>query len=742
MLRIFLLLIIGNLVAFSAVLNIASGAKDANYYVLAKSMNNIARKSKNQKIIPIITKGSVENIKKLLSKKVDLAIVQNNIAFFAKNAHQPFVKYNENLRLVLPLFKEPIFIITNQKGINSLSQLHHKKIAIGDRESGLSESAKVILNVMSLLDTIQVYQIPESLAITKLQKKSLDAIFVNNLTPYLKDQINQEKLFIVPIPKSFIYKLKKTFPYFETHKFILLNKESISTVAVRSILITRNDVDSSTIYAIMKLLVQHYDELIFPDAYHTNINELFKIDTQLDWHNGAKEYFSEHHIITSSDKIFNKYFWYIFIASLFSIVALIFVFMLVLYRLGWLNRLNNSQRLVSYLQKIYFYTFKYKYILLLSFIILSYSIAVLIIKYFEHSWAIEHNVISVFDENPFFESSLWLFIFGATGYNGDFFPNSSEGKLLVSLIPMFGLGGFFALIGFITSDQIKKYILEAKGMVKINFNNHIIVCGWNDKTKLLIENLTHDNLSVKKDLVILTDNLDYNPVEKYNFNSQFVKYVYGSATDRESLDKANIADAATAIIIADATSSDPDARTILSILAIEKYSDKLLKENKRNKDIYTIAEIIDPANAQIANDADVDQVISLGDIESKIFTQSIQNPGVIKFVNEIFTYDNNNDIYSIDIVQGCKLIGKNYDEILFLLRKYEILLLSINIEANRTKENVEKLCNEYKLARAVITNPIDINEENYKLMENDSLIVLAQYENNITESLQQIKKEC
>jgi len=742
MLRIFLLLIIGNLVAFSAVLNIASGAKDANYYVLAKSMNNIARKSKNQKIIPIITKGSVENIKKLLSKKVDLAIVQNNIAFFAKNAHQPFVKYNENLRLVLPLFKEPIFIITNQKGINSLSQLRHKKIAIGDRESGLSESAKVILNVMSLLDTIQVYQIPESLAITKLQKKSLDAIFVNNLTPYLKDQINQEKLFIVPIPKSFIYKLKKTFPYFETHKFILLNKESISTVAVRSILITRNDVDSSTIYAIMKLLVQHYDELIFPDAYHTNINELFKIDTQLDWHNGAKEYFSEHHIITSSDKIFNKYFWYIFIASLFSIVALIFVFMLVLYRLGWLNRLNNSQRLVSYLQKIYFYTFKYKYILLLSFIILSYSIAVLIIKYFEHSWAIEHNVISVFDENPFFESSLWLFIFGATGYNGDFFPNSSEGKLLVSLIPMFGLGGFFALIGFITSDQIKKYILEAKGMVKINFNNHIIVCGWNDKTKLLIENLTHDNLSVKKDLVILTDNLDYNPVEKYNFNSQFVKYVYGSATDRESLDKANIADAATAIIIADATSSDPDARTILSILAIEKYSDKLLKENKRNKDIYTIAEIIDPANAQIANDADVDQVISLGDIESKIFTQSIQNPGVIKFVNEIFTYDNNNDIYSIDIVQGCKLIGKNYDEILFLLRKYEILLLSINIEANRTKENVEKLCNEYKLARAVITNPIDINEENYKLMENDSLIVLAQYENNITESLQQIKKEC
>ena len=743
MFRIFFVLSFFTLYTFAASYQIASSPKGTSYYILAQSISNLAKNENIQDIVPLATNGSVENIKLLLAKKVDFAIVQNDIAFFAKNAHQPFLEYNDNLQLILPLFKEPIFVLTNIKGINALTQLRNKKIAIGDIESGLSESAKVVLNSINILDSIQINQIPENISIQKLNNGTLNAIFVNNLTPALKKEINKGKLFIVPISKTLVHKLQNTFPYFETHKFTLENQEIVSTIAVRSILITRSDFDVQTVYSIIQLLTKHYNNLVFPDAYHTNLNELFKIDTQLDWHDGVQKYFHQHKIITSSDKIFNKYFWYIFIATIFSIAIVLFVLALTLYKLGWLNRFHNNQALISLLQKIYFYTFKYKYILLISFIVLSYSIAVLIIKYFEHSWAIEHNVISVFDENPFLESSLWLFIFGATGYNGDFFPNSSEGKLLVSLIPMFGLGGFFALIGFITSDQIKKYILEAKGMAKINFNNHIIICGWNDKTRLLVENLTHDNLSIKKNIVILTDNLDYNPVEKYDFNTQFVKYVFGLPTNRESLDKANIQEASTAIIVSDTNSSDPDARTILSVLSIERYCDDLAEQNIRDKakDIYTIAEIVDPSNMQTAKDAKVDQVISLGDIESKIFTQSVQNPGVIKFIDEIFTYDDYNDIYSFPIEKGCKLIGKNYDEALLILRKHDILLLSINTEANRTPQELSIFLKKNKLSRAVITNPIDIDEENYQLIENDLLIVLAKYEERVTQALQKIQKE-
>jgi len=737
--KISLLLLLVPLFLYSAIIKVASSPINTSYYNLAVSMDSILKSKNSKKLVVIPTHGSVENIKKLLTKDVDLAIVQNDIAFFAKNGHQPFLESHDNLKLVLPLFKEPIFVLTNIKGINSLSQLHHKKIAIGNINSGLSESAKVILNSINILESIKTYQLEENISVTKLNNHIIDAIFVNNLTIKMKQDVDAGKLYIVPISKQLVYKLQNTFPYFETHKYITESSENIPTIAVRSILIARSDFDTTAIYEIIKIFTNNYDNLIFPDAYHTSLSDLFKINTQLGWHTGAIEYFSDNKIITSSDKIFNKYFWYIFISIIFIIVVVLFIVSLSLYKLGWFK---NNQVLIRIFQSVYVYSLKYKYILLFSFIALSYSITVLIIKYFEHTWAIEHNVISVFDENPFLESSLWLFIFGSTGYNGDFFPSSSEGKLLVSLIPMFGLGGFFALIGFITSDQIKKYILEAKGMAKINFNNHIIICGWNDKTKLLIDNLTHSNLSVKKSIVILTDNLDYNPVEKFDFNSEFVKYVFGTATSRDSLDKANIENASSAIIVSDNLSSDPDARTILNVLSVEKYCDDLIAMGKRNvkNDIYTIAEIVDPNNTQTAKDAKVDQVISLGDIESKIFTQSVQNPGVIKFIDEIFTYDDYNDIYSFHISKDCKLIGKNYDEILLILRKYEILLLSINIETNRSTEELRTILTKNNLKRSVITNPICVEENNYILQEFDLLIVLAKYEEKLNEAFKHIKK--
>jgi len=743
MLRIYFILILISTFLFTAPLKIASSPKDTSYYNLAQSIKYIYLNNNFNKIIPLATHGSVENIQKLLSKKVALAIVQNDIAFFASSAHAPFIKSNENLRLVLPLFKEPIFILTNIKGINSIFQLINKKVVIGDIQSGLSESAKVILNSVNILSKVQTYQLSQPNALKKLHQHRVDAVFINNLTEEIKKKINNQKLFIIPISKNLVHKLQNTFPYFETHKFTLINKETISTIAIRSLLITRNDVDKKQVHKLIQLLTKHYSNLVFPDTYRTPLNELFKLETQLEWHSGVKAYFIEHKIITSADQIFNKYFWYIFLSICFGVFIILVTFLLAIYKFGWLHKFYKNHKFNYFLQKLYFYTLKYKYMLLLAFMILSYFFTVLSIKYFEHLWAIEHNIVSTFDENPFIESSLWLFIFGTTGYNGNFFPNSSEGKLLVSLIPMFGFGGFITLLGFITSDQIKKYILEAKGMAKINFTNHIIICGWNENTKLLIENLTHKNLSTKQEVVLLNDNLDYNPVEKFNFDTQFVKYVSGTPTNRKFLDKANIQEASIAIIVADALSSDPDARTILNVLAIERYCDDLAAAGirKKDNDIYTIAEIIDSNNIQTANDAQVDQVVSLGGIESKIFTQSVQNPGVVKFINEIFTYDEYNDIYSFIIKADCKLIDKTYDEILIILRTYKILLLSINIETNRTQKEIQKIKQQYKLKREVITNPIDDIEKSYCVQEGDLLIVLAKYEEIVHNALKNINKE-
>jgi hypothetical protein len=116
----------------------------------------------------------------------------------------------------------------------------------------------------------------------------------------------------------------------------------------------------------------------------------------------------------------------------------------------------------------------------------------------------------------------------------------------------------------------------------------------------------------------------------------------------------------------------------------------------------------------------------------------VQNPGVDKFIDEIFTYNDFNDIYSLVVDSECKLLGKTYDEILSILRKHNILLLSINIESRRSDDEVQGIMKKFGLSRFVITNPIKKLEQEYKIQDQDTLIVLARYEKDLVEAQKRI----
>ena len=150
--------------------------------------------------------------------------------------------------------------------------------------------------------------------------------------------------------------------------------------------------------------------------------------------------------------------------------------------------------------------------------------------------------------------------------------------------------------------------------------------------------------------------------------------------------RANLAQADIALVVADESAADPDAHNVLKVLTIEKFCTELensgLRDTKR-ENIYTIAEISRPEYEGIARDADVDEIISFGEIQSKIFANSALNRGVNDFVNEILTFNNRNDIYTIPISRNSKLNGLTFDEILPLLRQYKILLLSICISPHK-----------------------------------------------------------
>ena len=93
------------------------------------------------------TGASVANVNMLKDGSVDLAFIQNDIAYYAVNGSEMFKDNKEaGLRGLAALYPETIqFVTTADKGIKSIADLKGKKVAVGAAGSGAEANARQIL---------------------------------------------------------------------------------------------------------------------------------------------------------------------------------------------------------------------------------------------------------------------------------------------------------------------------------------------------------------------------------------------------------------------------------------------------------------------------------------------------------------------------------------------------------------------------------------------------------------------
>lgn len=724
-------------------LKLGTATKGLHYYNLGLSIKKICEsKIPGLKIEVLPTEGSVSNILLLKEKKIDLAIVQNDIAFFAEQGVQPFGRQIKGLRGILCFYAEPIFIVTNRNNVRHIGNLQNYKIAIGPKGSGLSTDAKIILNAYQILDFVETKFAYPVEVVDLLKNNEIQGAFVNFFPPGLESYIINGEFFILPVSHNIIVQLTGTYPYFTEYSYFL-NGEIFYTIAEKSILITRDDVDEDLIYNITKLVYNNYNLLTLPDEkndfYKNNILQSMSLS---ELHPGSLRFFDEVKIFKLNKNL--TYIWYfLMIPITLLIIVLSYNIILLVTDKGTLKIISPQSKILKFLKFVNIQVIQHKYITIILIIFYLFVTDILGVKYFEHQWAIENNNVSQFDNQSFGRNLLWMFVFGSSGYEDKLFPQSPMGKFLATLIPLMGIGGILTLLGFLTSDHVKKKLMEAKGMSTRNIKDHIIICGWNQNVPFLVKYLTHKNIVHKRHIVILADIDEEYPLTKFGIDSEWVSYVRGDATNIEDLKNANIKDADIAIIVADEKHPDPDANTILKGLTIEKYGHQLEIEGvrKNRENIYTIAEIVHQKNSMAAEKAYIDEIISFGEIRTKFFAMAVNVAGVSKVLDEVLTYNDYNDFYSYPLPENSKLVGKTFDELLPILRRKQMLLISINVVNHREKREAEKRVKEFGLHRGVITNPIRPEEINYRTHPKDLLIILAQNEKVVDEGIKNLEKE-
>ena len=159
-------------------LNIATGGTAGTYYPLGGALAELLNQNiKNMNASAQSTGASVANVNMLKDGSVDLAFIQNDIAYYAANGTEMFKDNKvESLRGIAALYPETVqFVTTQDKGIKSIADLKGKKVAVGASGSGAEANARQILGAYGITyDDIDVQYLSFGEAADALKDGNVD----------------------------------------------------------------------------------------------------------------------------------------------------------------------------------------------------------------------------------------------------------------------------------------------------------------------------------------------------------------------------------------------------------------------------------------------------------------------------------------------------------------------------------------------------------------------------------------
>jgi voltage-gated potassium channel len=244
----------------------------------------------------------------------------------------------------------------------------------------------------------------------------------------------------------------------------------------------------------------------------------------------------------------------------------------------------------------------------------------------------------------------------------DIEPPTSVGAFICGYLLMASgivyIGLFTAIIaGSFVEFRLRKGITVGK----INFSDHILLCGWVRHSAQIVDQLFASDLKVHSPVVMISPDAEEAPRDY-----PLLKVIRGDPTETAVLEQANAREAKAAIVLAnhDSDPSDADARSLLIALAIETLQ----------PEIYSCVEVLNPQNAIHFHRANVDEVISVTDIGNSLIVQAALNPGISRFISGILTFGDGDELYRIPAPAA--FIGRTFLELSeWLISEHNMVLV-------------------------------------------------------------------
>ena len=255
-------------------LHMATGNTAGTYYPIGGAISEVLNQNiKNMHSSVQSTSGSVANLQFLADGAVELAIVQNDIAYYAVNGQEMFADQNkykfDTLRGITALYPESCQIVTlESSGINSIADLKGKKVVVGAEGSGAEANARQILAAYGITYTdIEPQFLSFSVGAKALSEGTVDAAFLTAGFPTnaIQYAASQAKIKLLGIDDEHFKALSEKYPFYNR---ITIPKgtysgvnEDIQTVAIMALLVCNDRVSADTAYQVTKTIYEHLDKI-------------------------------------------------------------------------------------------------------------------------------------------------------------------------------------------------------------------------------------------------------------------------------------------------------------------------------------------------------------------------------------------------------------------------------------------------------------------------------------------------
>ena len=690
----------------------------------------------------IVSSGSLENLKLLDQRFSDLAISQRDVLL--ENI------YNENngiknIQIILPLFQEKLLIYKKKDTQYHSFQEFGKNLNSIGVSSKESVSYTTFLEICRLLNTTidenkviegnynELSALIEKDSIDAIVSFSLPLIVIESLPNINLQGFAPQEITLISNKISNIYPV--TVDEFNTQSFgswtFLVGLEtSITEIEANSINGITADLQESLKYS-NDPIANRIEESIQFFADNKNQSLLYGLP------------------ITKSAKTVLAY-------NTYNLTFLIYIFSMVILIGGFYFFFRKRLLKINY--KIIWIRYKHIFLgIVIIFFLYILSVEGLLIS--ERSFYNDLGIKSKILNLPKRDLHFWVIITNLTGNNNNIFPLSYSGQVLLSFSSYILFTGSItiALCEYIIIKLTKKRI---RGMMDFNVKNHVVVIGWKANTPEFLQELIiaqkNSRRAFEKIICIVPDPeelISKSPLLKDLQALRHIDFVNGDAREEKILTKANIQYADTVILLAEDNTVAADEKTLLRALTISRYCREIQPKEKKNqakkpakvydevykikkyKDtIYIIAELNDKKYTQDLRKSGVNEVINISEYSKNILTQSLLHHGVSKVLDEVLTYNEFNEFYTIDLSNKKYeiLLDKTYDQLLSLLREKNILLIGIRMVFHDTYNNeitdeseIKILLNKMNYPRQIIINPVIKEELNKKTDNDDQLIVFC-----------------